>query len=129
MAESKSVLIVEDEQKIARLIALQLAMAGYEAHTEHSGQAALSYAAEHRPDVVTLDVRLPDMSGYEVCQELRRLYHRWDVPIVMVTAMDRPMDELRGLAHGADAYLTKPFEFSELLRTIAGLLGRESPTI
>ena len=104
-------------------------MAGYDAHAEHSGQAALAYAAEHRPDAVTLDVRLPDMSGYEVCQELRRLYHRWDVPIVMVTAMDRPMDELRGLAHGADAYMTKPFEFSELLRTLSLLLGRESPPV
>ena len=124
--EKKRILIVEDEEKIARLIAQQLAAAGYDAHAEHSGQAALADAAAHRPDAVTLDVRLPDMSGYEVCQALRRLYHCWDVPIIMVTALDRPMDELRGLAHGADVYLTKPFKFSELLRALTELLGQHS---
>lgn len=120
---AKRVLVVDDEEKIARLLTQQLARAGYDAHAAHSGRAALAYAEEHRPDLVTLDVCMPDMNGYELCQELRRRFDRETLPIVMVTALDRPMDELRGLAHGADAYLTKPFEFSELLQTIAALVG------
>lgn len=122
------ILIVEDDPRMAEMLAKRLALSGYEVRTEGAGEPALRFAAEHRPDLVILDLRLPDMSGYEVCAKLRRLYHRWDVPILMLTGMDRPIDELRGFAHGADAYLTKPFSMTELVHTIALLLEETALT-
>ena len=124
----KRILIVEDEEKIAKLLAAELARAGYAVHTEWYGQAALDYAAEHELDLVLLDLRLPDMSGYTVCKELRKRFHAWALPILMVTAMGQPIDQLRGFAHGADAYLTKPYEPTELLRTISILLDEMAPS-
>jgi len=87
------------------------------------GAAALSFAADHPLDLVILDLKLPDINGYEVAKELRKLYHPWVLPLIMLTGMDRPADQLRGFANGADAYLTKPYEPDELMRTIALLLG------
>ena len=118
----KRIMIVEDEEKIATVLASQLALAGYDVHTETHGSVALRYAAEHQPDLVILDVKLPDVSGYVVCKELRTLYHAWVVPVLMITAMDQPIDQLRGFAHGADAYLTKPFNLTEVAETVALLL-------
>lgn len=126
MTEGKRILVVEDDPSAARMVQLTLESSGYQAETVSSGGSALTYAAEHRPDLVVLDLRLPDMTGYEVARELRRIYHPWDVPILMLTAMDRPIDELRGFAHGADAYLTKPYESSDLLRIVALLLGEQA---
>ena len=125
MAETtgQSILIVEDDQKVANIMKSHLEFVGFEVHAESRGTAALTYAAEHRPALVILDIKLPDLDGNEVCKELRKLYHRWDVPILMLTAMDAPSAQLRGFAHGADAYLTKPYEARELLGTIALLLG------
>ena len=118
----KQILIVEDDHALAKIERLLLEAAGYLVHTADCGKTALNHAAEQRPDLVILDLRLPDINGYEVCRELRKLYNRWDVPILMLTALDQPADELRGFAHGADAYLMKPFEHSDLLRTISLLL-------
>ncbi len=130
MAETMTdqLLVVEDDEALAKLLQKRLELAGYAVHVEHCGEAAARYAAEHRPDLVILDLRLPDIGGYEVCQRLRKLYSKWDVPILMLTGMDRPVDELRGFAHGADAYLLKPCELAELLKTIATLLGKTALT-
>jgi len=119
----KQILVVEDEEPLARYLSWELQAAGFDAHLESSGAGALQYAAERRPDLVILDLRLPDVHGYQVCRELRRLYTPWAVPILMLTAMDRPIDQLRGFAYGAEAYLTKPYEPAELLKTISLLLG------
>ena len=124
----KQILVVEDEEKIARLLTEHLESVGYEVHAETHGHTALAYAAEHQPDLTILDLRLPDISGYEVCKELRKLYHPWIVPILMVTALDKPVDQLRGFACGGDAYLTKPFELTELLDTVSLLLGEPART-
>lgn len=123
----KRILVVEDDPDQTRILRMELEVLGYRVSAEHYGKAALNDAAEHRPDLVILDLRLPDIGGYEVCKELRKLYHRWDVPILMLTGMDRPMDQLRGFAHGADAYLTKPYELPELLKTVSLLLGETVP--
>ena len=120
------ILIVEDEQSIATLLTRCLEMEGFDVHAETTGESALSYAAQHRPDLVILDLRLPDLHGYEVCKALRALYHSWTLPIVMLTGMDTPVDRLRGYAYGADAYLTKPFEPPALLPTITFLLSKTS---
>ncbi|MBI3996964.1 MAG: response regulator [Candidatus Omnitrophica bacterium] len=108
---------------MAELLKARLETAGFHAHVETTGGGGLSYAAEHRPDLVLLDLRLPDIDGYRVCRELRRIYHPWDVPVLMLTAMAQPIDELRGFAHGADVYLTKPFQAEELLKSVNLLVG------
>ena len=120
---NERVLVVEDDDSQARLVKVLLESVGYEVHTESSGRPALSFAAEYRPHLVILDLRLPDVDGYHVCHQLRRLFHPSVVPVVMLTGLDQPIDQLRGFAHGADAYLTKPCEPSELLKTVAMLLG------
>ena len=124
-ARRKQILIVEDEEALARYLKWELESAGFEAQTALLGKAGLQYAAEHQVDLVILDLRLPDIHGYQVAQELRKLYHPWAVPILMLTALDQPIDQLRGFAHGAEAYLTKPCESSELLKTVGLLLGEQ----
>ena len=122
------ILLIEDDQALSRVLSMLLASSGFDVHSESSGLTAINFAAEHRPDLVILDLRLPDISGYEVCKELRKIYNRWDVPVMMLTGMGQPSDQLRGFAHGADAYLTKPCESTELLGTIALLLGKPVPS-
>ena len=117
------ILIVEDDADMAQVLKTRLRSVGFEVHAEDRGQTALSYASEHQPDLVILDLKLPDMSGYEVCKALRKLYDAWSPPILMLTGMKEPVDQLRGFAHGADAYLTKPYEPTELVKTVSMLLG------
>jgi len=117
------ILVVEDEEALARLVKNHLERAGYEVRTEGKGKPAVAVAAEHWPDLVVLDLMLPDMSGYEVCVELRRLYRPWVLPVVMLTALNQPKDKLLGYSHGADAYLTKPVATSELVSTVAEMLS------
>jgi len=122
-ARSKHILIVEDNESLARMVKMSLESMGYTAHTETQGKSALTYVAERQPDLVILDINLPDCSGLQVARELRRLHHPWAIPILMLTINDKPVDQLKGFAHGADAYLTKPFNSTELLETVALLMG------
>ena len=117
------ILIVEDEEALARHLRSHLQRAGYEVRMEHTGKSGLLIAAEHWPDLVLLDLVLPDISGYEVCTELRRLYRPWHLPVLMLTALNSPKHRLLGFGHGADAYLTKPVASGELVRTISTLLS------
>ena len=117
------ILVIEDDAAMARLLRALLECAGHEVQTQGSGSAALTDAAEMTPDLVILDLGLPDMNGYEVCRQLRQQFQPWSLPILMFTGMDKPVDQLRGFAFGADAYLTKPCEPEELLKTVALLLG------
>jgi len=121
----KRVLLVEDFTALANALKAFLESSGFEVHTEASGKAAIDYATLYHPDLVVLDLRLPDITGYQVCRALRQQYHTSVMPIIMLTAMDQPVDQLRGFGHGADAYLTKPCEPTELLTTISRLLGQE----
>ena len=118
------ILIVEDEEAMSRLLKALLELSSYEVHVESSGAAALNYAAEQQPDLVILDLRLPDINGYEVCRKLRQFSNSWSMPILMLTGMDKPADQLRGFAFGADAYLTKPCDPPELLKAVNLLLGQ-----
>ena len=117
------VLVIEDDAAMARLLRTLLECAGYEVRAEACGAAALTGTAETAADLVILDVGLPDMNGYEVCRRLRQRFQPWSLPILMFTGMDKPVDQLRGFAFGADAYLTKPCDPAELLKTVALLLG------
>lgn len=123
----RRILVVEDNESMAELLRRRLEAWQFEVHVEGRGTAALSHMADHQPDLVILDLRLPDMNGYEVCRQMRRLYPRWEVPVLMLTGMDQPVDQLRGFACGADAYLTKPYQSEELLSTISLLLGENAP--
>lgn len=119
----RRVLVIEDEESVAKVLKRRLEVSGYLTHTVARGEDALSYMTEHRADLVILDIMLPDLNGYEVSRELRKRYSHWDVPILMLTGLSGPLDRLRGLTHGADAYVTKPYEPAELLEEIALLLG------
>jgi two-component system sensor histidine kinase ChiS len=124
MGTPKRILVVEDEVGLASVLKDRLESVGYEVQTETHGKAALAYATDNRVDLVILDVNLPDINGYQVARELRHLSHPWVLPILMLTVNDKPVDQLRGFAHGADAYLTKPFDSSELFDTVAFLTGQ-----
>lgn len=118
----KRILIVEDDGDQALILKIQLEGKGFQVHTETLGATAISYAVRHPCDLVILDLRLPDISGLQVSKELRRFYCRWDLPILILTALSEPVDQLRGFAHGADAYLTKPCDPAELFKAIHTLL-------
>ena len=122
----EKILIVEDDPGISGALKVRLASAGYRPHVVGSGGAAVEAAAMDPPDLVILDLILPDMHGYEVCRILRRQYHPWELPVLMLTGLDDPKSKLDGFATGADAYLTKPCRPNELLKTVRLLLGQES---
>ena len=109
------ILIVEDEKKIARFLELELRHEGYEVLTAFDGRSGLETALEADPDLLILDLMLPELSGIEVC---RRLRHTSDLPIIMLTAKDDVSDKVMGLDMGADDYMTKPFAIEELLARI-----------
>ena len=109
------ILIVEDEKKIARFLELELKHEGYEVLTAFDGRSGLDTALNEDPDLLILDLMLPELSGIEVC---RRLRHTSDVPIIMLTAKDDVSDKVMGLDMGADDYVTKPFAIEELLARI-----------
>ena len=121
------ILIVEDDERIANMLRRGLIFEGYEADVAHTGTDGLAKARERMPEMVILDLMLPEMDGMEVC---RRLRAAGDVPILMLTAKDAIGDRVAGLDAGADDYLAKPFAFEELLARVRALLRRavKAPT-
>jgi len=118
----RKILLVEDERHIAHGLVFNLEQEGYlVAHCE-SGEAALARLAARRFDLIILDLMLPGMSGFEVCERIRRLYPR--LPVLMLTAMVQEEHRIRGLSSGADDYLTKPFSLAEFLLRVRGMLRR-----
>ena len=122
----KRVLIVDDEPNI--LISLEFLMKreGYEVQVARDGEEGLALAGSWRPDVVLLDVMMPRKSGFDVCQAIRADTALAGMRIVMLTAKGRDTDVAKGLALGADAYLTKPFSTQELVRRVRELLGAQA---
>lgn len=116
------ILVVDDDPKILSLMRRGLAFAGYAVDLAPDGDQALIKAREHMPDLVVLDVMLPDLDGLEVCRRLRA--GEPTLPVLMLTARDRVPDRVAGLDAGADDYLIKPFAFDELLARIRALLRR-----
>jgi DNA-binding response OmpR family regulator len=116
------VLLVEDDVRIARFVAKGLREQAYAVDISATGDDALYQAAINTYDLVILDVMIPGKNGFQVCRELRQAGQR--MPILMLTARDAVEDRVRGLDHGADDYLTKPFEFRELLARLRALLRR-----
>ena len=118
------VLLVEDDSRIAHFVAKGLREQSYAVDVATNGEAALYQVAINSYDLVILDVMIPDPNGFAVCKELRNSGHR--IPILMLTARDAVEDRIEGLDCGADDYLTKPFEFRELLARLRALLRRPS---
>ncbi|MGI5962773.1 MAG: response regulator transcription factor [Lawsonibacter sp.] len=116
------ILLVEDEEKLARMVEMELKYEGYEVEKAFDGRTGLDRARSGEFDLVLLDIMLPQLSGMEV---LRRLRRDSQIPVIMLTARDSVMDKVSGLDSGADDYITKPFAIEELLARIrAALRGR-----
>ena len=117
----KKVLVVDDDVKTVELVKLYLNRDGYKVLTAYNGIEALRLARESSPDLIVLDLMLPDIDGLEVCRILR---HESDVPIIMLTARTTDQDKLRGLGLGADDYVTKPFSPKVLAARVWAVLRR-----
>ena len=115
------VLIVDDEPRYLKLLRFNLEQSGYRVVTAATGEEAIKAAASSNPDLVLLDLRLPDTDGYEVCQRIREFS---TAPVIMVTARAEVVDKVRGLKAGADDYITKPFSSDELLARVETVLRR-----
>jgi two-component system response regulator RegX3 len=118
-------MVVEDEPSIRDGLTDVLTYRGYRAHGVADGRAALICAAQERFDLMLLDVMLPEVNGYEVCEQLRRRGE--DLPIIMLTAKGAEEDIVRGLEAGADDYIVKPFSLKELLARVSAMLRRSQP--
>jgi two-component system OmpR family response regulator len=120
--DSQRVLVVDDEENIADVIAMALRFQGFAVETAGTGGEALSAVSAFRPHLMVLDVMLPDMEGFDVAERLGA--QRADVPIIFLTARDATEDKIRGLTTGGDDYVTKPFSLEELVARIRTILRR-----
>ena len=121
---TRKILVVDDEAVLAETIAYNLEQAGYQVVTVFSGASALEAAKRETPDLIILDLMLPEMDGLEVCRRLRREESTTTTPIMMLTAKSEEIDKVVGLEVGADDYMTKPFGRRELLARTRALLRR-----
>ena len=127
--DKKKILVVEDEKAISDILVFNLQREGYDTLAAYDGAEGLRCALEEAPDLILLDVMLPEMDGFEVC---RRVRAEKDTPIIMLTAREEETDKVMGLELGADDYITKPFSMRELMarvkanmrRTYAGETGK-----
>ena len=120
--QRERILIVEDDRAVARGLEYALKAEGFEVIWAKSGTEALELTRREQPDLITLDLRLPDLNGYDVCRALRSQNHRQ--PILMLTAKDEELDKVLGLELGADDYMVKPYGLRELVSRIRAMLRR-----
>ena len=119
----EKILVVDDEDAIVRILRAYLEKEGYQVATAADGRQALQVARQQHPDLVLLDLMLPEVSGWDVCRNLRQ---ESSVPIIMVTARDDLTDKVVGLELGADDYVTKPFEPKEVVARVRAVLRRKA---
>ncbi len=123
------VLVVDDEEHISEMVAMGLGFNGFEVDRAASGRGALDAIAKRRPDLVVLDVMLPDLDGFEVARRLRQAEGAGTrVPVIFLTARDTTSDKVEGLRLGSDDYVTKPFSIEELIERVKAVLRRSSGT-
>jgi two-component system, OmpR family, response regulator VicR len=122
----KKILVVDDEKPIADILQFNLKKEGYEVVCAHDGNEALRKVEEFQPDLILLDIMLPQRDGMEVCREVRKKY---EIPIIMLTAKDSEIDKVLGLELGADDYVTKPFSTRELIARVKANLRRHQQVI
>ncbi len=116
------ILIVDDEPNIVVPLQFLMEQNGYEVMVAQNGEEAVETLSERRPDLVLLDIMLPGMDGYEVCEILRSNSEWKDIKIILLTAKGRNVNVAKGLALGADRYITKPFSNSDIVEAVKGLL-------
>ena len=121
MVSKQKILIVDDDNNIAELIALYLTKECFETKIVNDGEEALKEFVSFRPDLIILDLMLPGIDGYQVCREIR---HTSDVPIIMLSAKGETFDKVLGLELGADDYMIKPFDSKELVARVRAVLRR-----
>ena len=121
------VLVVDDEPNICALLSATLRLTGFDVRIEHGGHDALVAAEEYQPDLVVLDVMLPDLDGFQVAQRLRA--SGVPVPVLFLTARDSVEDRISGLTVGGDDYVTKPFSLEEVVLRIRAILRRTQPEL
>lgn len=120
---AKKVLVVDDEKMIVKGLRFSLEQEGMEVDCAYDGEEALPLAEKNQYDVILLDVMLPKLSGFEVCQKIREFS---DVPVIMLTAKGDDMDKILGLEYGADDYITKPFNILEVKARIRAIMRRST---
>jgi two-component system, OmpR family, response regulator len=118
---SKKILVIDDEKRIVEIVKAYLERDGYQVIAGYDGTSALDLARKERPDLIVLDLMLPEVSGWDVCRTLRK---ESNVPIIMLTARDDTTDKIVGLELGADDYVTKPFDPKELVSRVRAVLRR-----
>ncbi|HEX9181430.1 MAG TPA: response regulator [Burkholderiales bacterium] len=123
---TKRVLIADDEPNIVMSLEFLMQRAGYQVQVATNGEEALRFATDVPPDLMLLDVMLPRMSGFEVCQKVRENPSCGAMKIIMLTAKGRDTEMAKGLAMGADAYVTKPFSTKDLLAQVKQILGDDA---
>lgn len=120
----EKILIIDDELHIVELLKYNLESNGYKVNYSLNGREGLMIAVEKKPDLILLDVMLPEMDGFDICKELKRDKETQAIPIIMLTAKGEEFDKILGLELGADDYITKPFSVRELLARIKAVLRR-----
>ena len=122
---TEKILVVDDDNNICELLRLYLEKEGYNVIIARTGMQAVQTFAEQQPDLMLLDIMLPELDGWQVCREVRKYSNK---PIIMLTAKGETFDKVLGLELGADDYITKPFEAKEVLARIKAVLRRSSST-
>lgn len=128
-SSAESILVVEDEKDVRELLAENLRREGYQVGTARSGRDALAAVRRKRPDLVLLDLMLPDMDGIEVCKQLKYNAETRRIPVVMLTAKVEESDVVLGLGVGAEDYIEKPFRMRELVARVKTALRRLNPLV
>jgi two-component system OmpR family response regulator len=123
--EAARILVVDDEESITQLVSTVLRYEGFEVECAAGGRAAVKLTDRFRPDLIVLDVMLPDLDGFEVYRRLSATEPR--VPVLFLTAKDQPADRVHGLTLGADDYVGKPFSLEELVARVRAILRRTQP--
>lgn len=122
MPNLKTVLIIEDEADTAEMLSEMMQLSGYRSFHAYAAQPALTLLSDQKPDIILLDVVLPDYSGLELLRKIRQIPQYDDLPVVLISGNSQPVDIQNGLLAGASAYLTKPVAFWELKTTIDRLV-------
>jgi len=122
--KQRHIMVVEDEEDIVRLISFHLGKEGYRVSSYGNGREALDHAIEEPPDLIILDIMLPEMDGLEVCRVLRRNDRTVSIPILILSARKEELDKVLGLELGADDYMVKPFSVRELVARVRAMLRR-----
>jgi two-component system, OmpR family, alkaline phosphatase synthesis response regulator PhoP len=120
------ILVVDDEIYIVHILDFSLGIEGYEVMTALDGEQALAKVAQERPDLIVLDIMMPKLDGYETCKALKQNPATHDIPVILLSAKGRNVDQKIGFEVGADDYITKPFSPRKLVERINAILGQSS---